>query len=248
MADVVASSLSITGDELELFFVARPSASTLHSFAAITRTSKGAAFGAPAPLDEVQATCAAEDYPALDVTADGSRMYFTCADGPAPLRIARRSARGAAWVVAPDPIGIVGDSITVSGDELTAVGVENLSTEPRPTLSRRRTTNEAFAAAMRISGIDGGFINPELSSDGHTLFGASRVGDSYRIVFVAIDENFDASMPASTEGMPAPPAASVSASDYTPTISADCRSMYFLRSLPDTSTNVPHYTIEHVTR
>ncbi len=83
-------------------------------------------------MSELQATCAAEDYPALDVSDDGLRMYFTCLDGPAPLRLATRTSRSAAWVVDADPIGTVGDSITVSGDELTAVGVRDLASSPRP--------------------------------------------------------------------------------------------------------------------
>src|SRR5215510_10401448 len=47
MGNAVASSLSITGDELELFFVVVGTGSNEHSFRVISRDSKTAAFGAP---------------------------------------------------------------------------------------------------------------------------------------------------------------------------------------------------------
>jgi hypothetical protein len=246
----VASSLSVTSDELELFYVDVRSDPESHNISVLKRSSKSAAFSEPTLVSELQATCAAEDYPALDVSDDGLRMYFTCLDGPAPLRFATRTSRSAAWVVDADPIGTVGDSITVSGDELTLVGVRDLGANPRPDAYRRATPVGSFGSASAVTGIDESFMNPDLSFDGRMLFGVvNPSGAGARIAFVSLDAVLEATAAPSTAGMPEPPPGSTAntVSDYTPTVTPDCRSMYFLRaSIP--STGSPQYTLEYAKR
>jgi hypothetical protein len=246
----VASSLSVTSDELELFYVDVRSDPESHNISVLKRSSKSGAFSGSTVVSELQATCAAENYPALDVSDDGLRMYFTCLDGPAPLRLATRTSRSAAWVVDADPIGTVGDSITVSGDELTAVGVRDLGSDPRPDAYTRATTEGAFGSASAVTGVDESFRNPDLSFDGRTLFGVvGPSGAAARIAFVSLDAALDASAAPSTAGMPEPPPGSTAntVSDYTPTVTPDCRSIYFLRSsIP--SAGSPQYTLEYAQR
>jgi hypothetical protein len=246
----VASSLSVTADELELFYVDVRTSSDSHDISVLKRSSKSAAFSGPTVVSELQAACAAEDYPALDVSDDGLRIYFTCLDGPAPLRFATRASRSAAWVVDADPIGTVGDSITVSGDELTAVGVRDLGSSPRPDAYTRATPEGSFGAASAVTGVDESFVNPDLSFDGSILFGVvNPSGSAARIAFVSLDDALDATAAPSTAGMPEPPPGSTAGavSDYTPTLTPDCRSIYFLRSALPSSGN-PQYTLEYAER
>lgn len=244
----VASSLSITADELELFYVDVATSADTHVISVRKRSSKSATFSAPAVVSDLQATCAAENYPALDVSDDGLRMYFTCLDGPAPLRRASRASRSAAWVVDADPIGTVGDSITVSGDELTAVGVRELTSNPRPDVYGRATTDQAFGSAMAVAGVDESFMNPDLSYDGRVLFGVVRLTEGARISFVSLEDGFSATAAPSTVGMPTPAPGATLVDDYTPTLTPDCRSIYFLRSTGVSGSGSRQYTLEYAQR
>jgi hypothetical protein len=244
----VASSLSITADELELFYVDVASGADTHVMSLLKRSSKSAAFAEPTVVSELQATCAAENYPALDVSDDGLRMYFTCLDGPAPLRRATRASRSAAWVVDPDPIGTVGDSITVSGDELTAVGVRELVSNPRPDAYGRSTTAQPFGSGIAVAGVDESFMNPDLSYDGRVLFGVVRLTEGARISSVSLDDDFGATAAPSTVGMPTPPPGATIVDDYTPTLTPDCRSIYFLRSTGVSGSGSRQYTLEYAQR
>jgi hypothetical protein len=246
----LGSSLSVTADELEVFYVhVNPSADT-HDIAVLKRSSKSAAFSGPTKVSELQAACAAEDYPALDVSDDGLRMYFTCLDGPAPLRFAKRASRSAAWVVDADPIGTVGDSITVSGDELTAVGVRDIDTNARPDAYLRASATQTFGVATAVAGVDEKFSNPDLSYDGRMLFGVVVTPEGARLSFVPMGDDLVATVAPSRVGMPAPagPTSGTLVDDYTPTLTPDCRSIYFLRSTRPASAGNPNYTLEYAQR
>lgn len=246
----VGSSLSVTADELEIFYVHVNSTANTHEIAVLKRTAKSAAFSGPSVVSELQAACATEDYPALDVSDDGLRMYFTCLDGPAPLRFARRASRSAAWVVEADPIGTVGDSITVSGDELTAVGVRELSMNPRPDAHVRASLTAEFGSASGVRGVDESFLNPDLSYDGRVLFGVILPPEGARISFVPLGEDLVATDAPSRVGMPSPatPPSGTVVDDYTPTLTPDCRSIYFLRSGGQSGSGQRRYTLEYAAR
>lgn len=246
----LGSSLSVTADELEIFYVhVNPTANT-HDIAVLKRTAKSAAFSGPSVVSELQAACAFEDYPALDVSDDGLRMYFTCLDGPAPLRFATRASRSAAWVVDADPIGTVGDSITVSGDELTAVGVRNLDSDARPDVHIRASVTQAFGVPIAVAGVDEIFSNPDLSYDGRVLFGVIRPPEGARLSFVPLGDDLVATAAPSRVGMPAPatPPSGTVVDDYTPTLTPDCRSIYFLRSAGPSGNGQRRYTLEYAAR
>ncbi len=93
-------------------------------------------------------------------------------------------------------------------------------------------------------------MNPDLSFDGRMLFGVvNPSGAGARIAFVSLDDALAATAAPSTAGMPEPPPGSTasSVSDYTPTLTPDCRSIYFLRSSVP-STGSPQYTLEYARR
>jgi hypothetical protein len=132
--------------------------------------------------------------------------------------------------VAPEPIGTVADSIGVSDDELTAVAVVGLLEAPRPVLYRRASRSEPFGSAQDIPLITDFFRNPDLVGNRH-LFGV--ISDPSGLTRLVVSTLTDASplsysMP-TTDGMPAPSDAAASINDFTPTVTPDCRRMYFLR-------------------
>jgi hypothetical protein len=231
--DHPVASLSITEDELELFYVDVLSTEE-RLINVLSRSTKDAAFPTTGTrVPELQAGCAPGDYPTIDVSNDGLRMYFACLDESSPLRLATRASRSATWTVAPEPIGTVADSIGVSDDELTAVAVVDLSGAPRPVLYQRASRSEPFGSAQEIPLITVSFRNPDLVGNRH-LFGITSItGELERLVVSTLTEASPLSYSAPTmEGLPAPSAAAASsASDYTPTVTPDCRTIYFLRLL-----------------
>ena len=232
--DTVLASLSITEDELELFYVELLSEEE-RLISVLSRATKDAAFPSTGTrVPELQAICAAGNYPTLDVSNDGLRMYFICLEDSSPLRLATRASRSATWTVAPEPIGTVADSIGVSDDELTAVAVEDLLEAPRPVLYRRASRSEPFGSAQDIPLIPDAFRNPDLVGNRH-LFGITR--DPAGLDRVVVSALTDAS-PLSysvptTDGMPAPSGAAVSSTyDYTPTVTPNCRTISFPAAAP----------------
>jgi hypothetical protein len=229
------ASLSITEDELELFYVDVLSEEE-RLISVLSRASRDAAFpttGARVP--ELQAVCESGNYPTLDVSNDGLRMYFICLEDSSPLRLATRASRSATWTVAPEPIGTVADSIGVSDDELTAVAVEGLLVAPRPILYQRASRSEPFGSAEDIPLITEAFRNPDLVGNRH-LFGViSSPDNTDRLAVSTLTDASPLSFSApTTEGMPVPSGADASTtSDYTPTVTPDCRKIYFLRLRAD---------------
>jgi hypothetical protein len=228
------ASLSITADELELFYVELSPDGQDNFISVLSRSARSAAFmGPPVRVPALQAACAPGDYPSLDVTNDGLRIYITCLDGGSPLRTAARASRSADWVVAPDPVGMVGDSISVSDDELTAAAVVDLATNaPRPVLYRRGSRSEPFGNAETVPTVNDSFMNPDLAADGRQLFGVGTGSNGRSRILVSTRTSTQVYPAPSYEGMPVPPSAIASSvSDFTPTVTPDCRSMYFLRRL-----------------
>ena len=237
----VIASLTITEDELELFYVDVLEGE--YPINVLARATKADAFAAPVRAAGLEAVCATADYPTIDDSNDGLRMYVTCLDGSSPLRFASRSSRAASWVVAPDPVGQVADSIGVSDDELTAVAVVDLLGAPRPVLYQRASRDQSFGSAQAISGIDVDFRNPDLVANGRLLFGVlSQAPNRLAVAARTASAPTQYSAPVTT-GLPEPPATTASTtSDYTPTVTPDCRTVYFLRSAMTT------WTIESASR
>ncbi|HLV19343.1 MAG TPA: hypothetical protein VKZ49_00620 [Polyangiaceae bacterium] len=222
------ASPSVTGDQLELFYVEEVIGVRQSTVKVLRRESGAEPFGAAETVQELS-VCAAYEGQTLDVSGDGLRMYFTChADelATAPLRRAVRPDRSSPFVIDPEPLGSVGVSIDLSSDELTALSATD-GAGAAPRMYTRASATEGFGAGQAIPGIDVGLINPELSGDGLSLLGALP-GDDY-FYHLAIARRSAITEPFSGltgEGLPTPPAAISYAS---PALSTDCRSLYFVR-------------------
>jgi hypothetical protein len=250
LGDEVAASLTITADELELYFVAV--LGTGYPIMVLTRPSATVAFGDARAVPELQAACEDTNYPTIDVSNDGLRMYITCLDGSSPLRLATRASRSAAWVVADGSVGTVADSVTISDDELTAGAVVGLlptdqmpTARPRPVLYQRASIDEPFGEPVPAS-IDQDFMNPDLACGNRTLFGAVRIDERSRLAFSIPGAAFGAYSAPSTQGMPLAPDTAGQVHDYTPTVTPDCQRMYFLRATLGSGT--AEYTIQFAER
>jgi hypothetical protein len=139
------------------------------------------------------------------------------------LRVAERANRAAPFAISAAPVGTTGTSIALSGDELRAFAVAGPET-PTPVMYERTSTAMPFGPGSAVTGIDGAFRHPEPSDDGTALFGGVvSSGTLYRLA-VSMRSADGYSAP-STDGLPEP---EPGASHLTPTVSADCESLYFL--------------------
>jgi len=245
---IPAQSLSITGDDLELFYeVPGPAQGVMVR----ARATRDAPFGdaqeiAPAVFD----FCPLEEGPSIDVSDDGLRLYMTCVIttvanpddpfAPAPIYVAERASRNTLdFVRRPDPLGMGGISISVSSDELTAFWSDYTDTSnPTVLMGTRSSWTAAFSSGTEPLGLNHAVLRyPELSTDGLHLFGSLKTGELTSIVmYTRASLSSDFRSP-SSEGLPVTPTLPddpntptvESTSDLSPTLSADCRSLYFLR-------------------
>jgi hypothetical protein len=219
------TSPAITGDERELFFAQGA------AFLVAVRSTASGAFATPVAIPEIEAPCAGLPGRGIDVSDDGLRLYFWCATTLteiAPLRYAERPDRSSPFVMGPT-LGDVGSSPSVDAAELVAYssGTDPFSDPPR---AYNRTARDVpFGAPAPIPGLEAtNFISPDLAADGLALFGASAAS---RTVLMArrptvndlfgppealfMGESWDAGALVSQYG--------------SPSISADCRALYFVR-------------------
>jgi len=245
---IAGQSLSVTGDDLELFYeVPGPE----HGVMVRTRTQRDAAFGdareiAAAVID----FCPPEEGPSIDISDDGLRLYMTCVNtvtanpdepfAPAPIYVAERPNRTTLdFVRRPDALGLGGISFSVSADELTAFWSDYSDTSnPTVLTGTRSSLSGSFSAGTEPLGLNQAVLRfPELSTDGLHLFGSLKTGAISSIVmYTRASLSGDFRTP-SSEGLPVPPViaddpntpSAENVSDFSPTLSADCRSLYFLR-------------------
>lgn len=253
---IPAQSLSVTGDDLELFYEVPGDALGVM---VRTRAQRDAPFGeakeiAPAVFD----FCPPEEGPSIDISDDGLRLYMTCVNTivanpddpfePAPIHVADRTSRSTLdFVRRPQPIGMGGISISVSADELAAFWSDYTDTSNPTVLSGTRSSlSGAFGAGTEPLGLDQAVLrHPELSTDGLHLFGSLKTGTLTSIVMYTRASLGSAFGNPSSEGLPVTPVIPddpntptvESVSDLSPTLSADCRSLYFLRLAFDAGTN-----------
>lgn len=219
------SNLSITGDELELFFNA---ANVVSSY---ERASTGVLFPDPAPVAELGNVCGALSVGGMDVTLDGLRLYIACSDDAGgfmgPLRLATRTDRQSAFTLTEKALGTVGNSISISKDELELFAV----TEPGNgyvMVYRRASLDEPFGAGKLVEGLAGPFRYPEISSDGLNLFGVAGPSPGRLVVATRGAPSGSFSSPTS-DGLPAPVGNKY---QYTPTVSEACRLYYLAFGTP----------------
>jgi hypothetical protein len=182
---ITISGISLTADELELYYARRATSATgtVPEIVRRRRASKSEMFGSLEVLNGLAGVCAA-DHPLLnpDVTDDGLSLYVTCtqdaplgaSEGVSPLRVATRAARGAAFTLAPDPVGGVFASAGISADELTAYTDGEIFDTP-PRMFTRGSKTESFGQPQAVAGIDTGLRSPDIASDGLALFGAAGI-------------------------------------------------------------------------
>lgn len=223
-------SFAITPDELELYYVIAPD--EVRIIERRVRSSRSASFGPPQAVPELLDLCpglsAELAVGTIDLSPDGLVAYISCEETvelPTTLVRATRTALGAPFTPDPTPLGTVGASFA------TADGLEGFANTPEALdqLDRYQRASltvpfgEAERLAIQLRG-------PDPSNDGLWLFGGLPIAGTdpvdYQLGAAMRAARADPFGAPTSEGFPAPPA---DFSDYTPTISADCRSLYFLR-------------------
>ncbi len=240
-------SLSITGDDLELFYEVDDDAGP-HVMVR-KRANRDAPFGDPEEIPPALFSfCPPLVGPSLDVSDDGLRLYMTCTDTstasaivPGPIYVAERpDRRSNAFVLSPATFGEGSVSISVSSDELTAFWSDysNISS-PIAVMAERASRSEPFGSPRQPPGtLNAELRQPEIAQNGLFLFGAVDEGTPLAHLAVlprstlngAFNSPVTDSFPP-TPVIPDDPATSTleGVQDVTPTLSADCRSLYFLR-------------------
>jgi hypothetical protein len=223
--DLILSSPTVPGDELELFFAQRGATDSVRHVMRATRKTRDADFGEPAVVPELESVCADGEERSLSITADGLRLYVGCSTGfgtvvPGPLHLARRSARDAAFVIDAATYGTVGPSIDVCPDELSVLTTSETSVQNPPRTYARSSREQAFGQGAPIPGLEAVALTaPSCAPDGLTLFG----GVNPDLVVAA--------RPADGEpfGAPSTVFQGDNLSVYgSPEVSADCRTLYFI--------------------
>jgi hypothetical protein len=240
-------SLSVTGDDLELFYEVESDAAGPR-LEVRKRSSRTAPFGEPEALNlDFLSFCSGENGPSLDVSDDGLRLYLTCVDTsddpivPGPIRVAERTSRtSSAFRLRPDSVGLGSVSISVSADELTAFWSDYADkSAPKPVTATRPGLQDSFGAPLPLAGAEDDTLrHPEISSDLRYLFGALDLGTGFSrlVMYTRPSPGVSFGAPGS-QGLPTPPlvaddpgtATVEGVEDLSPTLSADCRSLYFLR-------------------
>jgi hypothetical protein len=214
------SNLTVTGDELELFF------NLENVISSHKRVSTGVLFPDATPVAELGDVCGALVVGGMDVTLDGLRLYIACSDDAGgylgPLRLATRTDRQSPFVLAPGALGTVGNSISISQDELTLYAVTAPGSMSYTLVYQRGSLNDPFGPGELVMGLGGPFRYPEISPDGLNLFGVAGP-DSGRLVVASRGAASGPFSSPTSVGLPAPAA---SYTQFAPTISQTCRLWY----------------------
>lgn len=203
----VISGISLTADELEIFYARNEAADLVTPPVVVrrTRTNKYAMFDAMEPLTMLAGVCGTKLRVNPDISEDGLTLYVTCTDrvedpslspGKSPLRVARRADRTSPFVLASDPVGDVYASAGLSADQLTAYTDGEIPDEP-PRMFVRQSEHENFGAGQAIPGITTPLRSPDISASGLQLFGAAvapgaKVSSIYRFSRPSSDMPFGA--------------------------------------------------------
>lgn len=214
------SNLSITGDELELFF---NSANVIFSH---RRASTGVLFPEATPVAGLSGVCGALGVGGMDVTLDGLRLYISCTDDAGgytgPLLLATRADRQSPFVLSPGELGTVGNSISISQDELTLYGVTQPGAVGYTLVYERQSLDDPFGPGQLVMGLGGPFSFPEISADDLNLFGIA--GPGTQTLAVASRATPAGAFSAPTHvGLAAP---AVGHLQFAPTVSQACRLYY----------------------
>jgi hypothetical protein len=209
-------SPSISGDELTVYYVVESNKRVMRA----TRSRATGPFGTPVEVESLSDAC--DDHPkplvGFDLSPDESVAFVACGDSQAADAVTRiLSLRGGQWVVGESLVD-TGTSPSVSADGLAVY----TTTTNGPLVMTRPSIDDAFGAAVPVSGLDGTpLATASPSPDGRALFG-------YLVV------NGAAALATATRASPAAPFdAPVDlgipfAFSASPDMSVDCRRLYFI--------------------
>jgi hypothetical protein len=239
-------SPTLSPDQLELFYGSTDVTGMIKEIRRSTRASKLEAFEPGDVVAELDAACLAAEDRTLDLTPDGLRVYLVCYDPTVSfsgaLRVARRSAPGASFVLDAESYGTVGASPSLVAGELTVYSGGFEGGTAYPLVFQRAATDQPFGEGLPIEGVFSPATSPDVSADGLNLVFGSDSG-----VMLATRNSVDE--PFATQG----PA--IDASDDTPVtswnspaISEDCQSLYAVRYVADTGGGERAWTLEVLTR
>lgn len=229
-AQGIPQSFSITPDELQLYYVM----DTLDDryIERRVRSNRTAAFGAAEAVAELVDVCTPLGgdlhVGSVDLSPDGLGAYISCeldVTQPTTVIYASRPQLSEPFAVDTTSLGTVGASFA------TADGFEGYANTPdlfdRVERYQRASLDSAFAAAEVL---DFNLRSPDPSNDGLFLFGSVLVdpvaGTDYQLAVARRASTSEPYGEPSSVGFPVPPAGY---SDSTVTVSADCRTVYFLR-------------------
>jgi hypothetical protein len=213
------SNLSVTGDELQMYF------SSGNMISAYQRASTSVLFADPGRVGELDDACSVQ-VGGMDVTLDGLRLYIACSDDfnqPGTLRVATRADRLSAFVLSPQLLGTVGNSISISQDELTLYAVTQPGPEGYTLVYQRASVDEPFGPGELVQGLGGSFSFPEISPDGLDLFGVAGPVPERLVVATRAVPSGSFSAPTSV-GLPAP--AADGSQQLGPTVAQRCNVWY----------------------
>jgi hypothetical protein len=225
--------LTLSADELELIYEDAPMDDTeAHHFRRSVRTSADELFPPGEELRELDDACLSPtEVRSGELSSDGLRFYFGCYQGltdePQPIRVARRKALDAPFVLDSEAFGTSHTGLALDADELMIV--TSPATKGGPLFAyTRATTSDVFGPELTLIGLDG-LITPDLSSDGQRLF-ASRYTDVNQNSLVTAERTGPTTFSTALTIRQLEDPVNVVGS---PTISADCHSLYYVSVTTD---------------
>lgn len=234
-------ALSPTRDTLEFFYARRAISKTTdpsgeRKITVRRRSSVEDAFSEPEPVVELDGVCVkvrpGTEIAGLDVSGDALRLYIACnwfkdpQFGAGPLVVAQRKDRSSPFVIQEATIGDVQFSIGVSRDELTLFATSRDPSVDYLLTQRRSSVDAAFGEMTPVPGLPT-IRNPEPIPGGLGLLGVDgSVNVSSHLVMVQRPDERAAFGAPTSDGLPVPPSG---AGDYSPALSGDCRTLYFMR-------------------
>lgn len=233
------NSPSITADELSMYYLETPAAEELDEATTLERrvvrrerTSLSEPFSEPTVHAEFDGAC--EPTARLDtiqVSRDGLRLYWMCAplDGPleGDLRMASRPNQSAPFELSTLSLGPTSFQFNVSIDELSLLSFSSPD-DPDILLSRRDSREEPFSDPVTVVDAAAGLQWPDLGPDNTTLVGTRISAAIHRVVVATRSSDLGTFETFTNEGMPA----TANGPDLGPTLSNDCKRLYFVGFLP----------------
>lgn len=220
-------SVSISHDELELFYVMDHKSTAEERYMVTRRSSITEPFPAGSPVEELNALCPANEWKTMDVTDDGLRAYVGCGGTEALPQIvftARRSSRSAPFQLDDEPVLTkAGQSVSVASNELMAF-TSGLPLNSAPLVFTRSSPGEPFGAGLPIPGFETAqnVTTPDISSDGLHLY-VNASGDVAAASRARLSDPFGAMVPVVQHSDPDVILGS-------PAITIDCRALYYVEA------------------